>query len=184
MNASHFALKQMILQGWPVLSVLFFFSVLSIAVILGRWRAFLRAGKKIPGVLEHIAAKIKLAATFEEKERLIQHEISSYMAPLENRISILGTIASTAPFIGLLGTVIGIIKAFRAVSISMGGGPAVVANGIAEALVTTAVGLLVAIPAVIAYNYFNRRYQAMEQQLLLAAGDIIYGISEKRPRPL
>jgi biopolymer transport protein ExbB len=76
---------------------------------------------------------------------------------LERFLSVLGTLGNIAPFIGLLGTVVGIIRAFHDLAVSGSGGPSVVSAGIAEALITTAAGLVVAIPAVIAYNYFLRR---------------------------
>ncbi len=75
---------------------------------------------------------------------------------LEKRLAFLGTLGNNAPFIGLFGTVLGIIKAFHDLSINQQGGAAVVMAGISEALVATAVGLFVAIPAVVAYNYFMR----------------------------
>jgi len=73
---------------------------------------------------------------------------------LEKPITILGTLGSNAPFVGLLGTVLGIIHAFHSLAENTKGGPAVVMAGISEALVATALGLFVAIPAVAAYNYF------------------------------
>src|SRR5262249_16978265 len=76
---------------------------------------------------------------------------------LERNLAILGTLGNNAPFIGLFGTVLGIIKAFHDLSMNQGGGAGVVMSGISEALVATAIGLLVAIPAVIAFNYFQRR---------------------------
>lgn len=76
---------------------------------------------------------------------------------LERRLSILGTLGNNAPFIGLFGTVLGIIRAFRDLSLDVKGGASQVMGGISEALVATAVGLFVAIPAVMAYNYFMRR---------------------------
>jgi biopolymer transport protein ExbB/TolQ len=76
---------------------------------------------------------------------------------LKKNLWILGTVASSAPFIGLLGTVVGIIKAFESMAIAGTGGFAVVAAGISEALVATALGLAVAIIAVIFYNYFQTR---------------------------
>ena len=76
---------------------------------------------------------------------------------LERNLSYLATLGSNAPFIGLFGTVLGIIKAFHDLARNQSGGPSVVMAGISEALVATAVGLLVAIPAVVAYNFFNRR---------------------------
>jgi biopolymer transport protein ExbB len=76
---------------------------------------------------------------------------------LEKNLGILGTLGNIAPLIGLFGTVIGIIRAFHALSVSGSAGPSVIAAGIAEALITTAGGLVVAVPAVIFYNYFLRR---------------------------
>jgi biopolymer transport protein ExbB len=84
-------------------------------------------------------------AVFEETETLRKH------------LWILGTVASSAPFIGLLGTVVGIIKSFESMALAGTGGFAVVAAGISEALVATALGLAVAIIALIFYNYFQTR---------------------------
>lgn len=75
---------------------------------------------------------------------------------LERFLGVLGTIGSTAPFIGLFGTVLGIIRAFSDLAATQGASPAAVADGIAEALVATAAGLFVAVPAVMAYNFFVR----------------------------
>jgi biopolymer transport protein ExbB len=80
---------------------------------------------------------------------------------LEKRLGFLGTLGANAPFIGLFGTVLGIIHAFKDLALTDGGGGPAVMSGIAEALVATAVGLLVAIPAVMAYNYFHRRLHAI-----------------------
>jgi biopolymer transport protein ExbB len=75
---------------------------------------------------------------------------------LDHGLVILGTLGNNAPFIGLFGTVLGIIIAFRDLALNPQGGAAVVMRGISEALIATAIGLMVAIPAVIAYNYFQR----------------------------
>ncbi|MBC7531121.1 MAG: MotA/TolQ/ExbB proton channel family protein [Oligoflexus sp.] len=75
---------------------------------------------------------------------------------LDHGLVILGTLGSNAPFIGLFGTVIGIIQAFSDLASHPAGGPAVVMAGISEALIATAVGLIVAIPAIIAFNLFMR----------------------------
>lgn len=75
---------------------------------------------------------------------------------LDRGLVVLGTLGNNAPFIGLFGTVIGIITAFNDLANNPDGGPSVVMSGISEALVATAVGLMVAIPAVIAFNAFNR----------------------------
>ena len=81
---------------------------------------------------------------------------------LEKNLGFLATLGSNAPFIGLLGTVLGIVKAFADLANSQGN-PSVVMAGISEALVATAVGLFVAIPAVIAYNYFQKQVKAILQ---------------------
>jgi biopolymer transport protein ExbB len=75
---------------------------------------------------------------------------------LDKNLLILGTLGNNAPFIGLFGTVLGVIKAFRDLALSASAGPEVVMNGLAEALIATAVGLLVAIPSVIGYNVFQK----------------------------
>ena len=89
-------------------------------------------------------------------ETTMEGTIVSHRYKLDRGLVILGTLGNNAPFIGLFGTVIGIIKAFHDLSLNPDGGPSVVMSGISEALVATAVGLLVAIPAVIAFNGFNR----------------------------
>jgi biopolymer transport protein ExbB/TolQ len=88
---------------------------------------------------------------------------------MESKLVILGTLGNNAPFIGLFGTVLGIIKAFHDLSVAANPNPSVVMRGVSEALVATAVGLLVAIPAVIAYNYFQRRVKEAVTQMEAAS---------------
>jgi len=97
---------------------------------------------------------------------------------LEKSLGILGTIGSTAPFIGLFGTVLGIIRAFSDLAIAQGASPAAVADGIAEALIATAAGLFVAVPAVVAYNYFVRSASRHALELEASASEFISRISE------
>ncbi|MGC9044258.1 MAG: MotA/TolQ/ExbB proton channel family protein [Myxococcota bacterium] len=92
----------------------------------------------------------------QKREESISIAIMRERLYLEKRLMFLGTLGNNAPFIGLFGTVLGIIKAFHDLSNNQQGGAAVVMAGISEALVATAVGLFVAIPAVVAYNYFMR----------------------------
>lgn len=91
--------------------------------------------------------------------KLVEAYLEQRKLKLEKNVSILGTIGSNAPFIGLLGTVLGIIRAFHDMSSTAGGMQAMdsIGGGIAEALVATAVGLCVAIPAVVFFNYLNKR---------------------------
>lgn len=90
-------------------------------------------------------------------ERHLEARLSLEKRTLEKRMVILGTLGNNAPFIGLLGTVLGVIRAFHDLGVSAGQGPEVVMQGISEALVATAVGILVALPCVAFYNYLQRR---------------------------
>ena len=88
----------------------------------------------------------------------------------------LGTVGASAPFIGLFGTVIGIIKAFHNMALMGSGGFSVVAAGISEALIATALGLVVAILAVIFYNYFQTRIERIEAALTIASNRVLDAI--------
>lgn len=93
--------------------------------------------------------------TVETVARALERQAQREIQQLKRGQSILGTVSSTAPFVGLLGTVMGIVTAFQQMAASGSGGLATVSAGIAEALVTTAIGLLVAIPAVFAFNFLQ-----------------------------
>jgi len=90
-------------------------------------------------------------------EEYLQIALSEEKLLLERNLSVLGSMAAIAPLIGLLGTVVGIMRAFHDMSITGSAAPSVVAAGVAEALLTTAAGLVVAVPSVLLYNHFNRR---------------------------
>lgn len=92
---------------------------------------------------------------FESVARALERQAQREAQVLKRGIPVLATVASTAPFIGLLGTVMGIINAFQSMAASGSGGLGTVSAGIAEALITTAIGLGVAILAVVAYNYLQ-----------------------------
>src|SRR5436309_8114424 len=97
----------------------------------------------------------------EAAEEKLQIVLSEQRMELERHLGFLGTMGNTAPLIGLLGTVWGIMRAFHDMARTGSAGPSVVAAGIAEALFTTAAGLLVAVPAVMLYNHFVRRIGVM-----------------------
>ena len=103
----------------------------------------------------------------------MEREVTIETVKLERFTSIVGTIGSTAVYIGLFGTVLGIIRAFRDISLSNSGGLNVVINGISEALVCTAAGLCVAVPAVIAYNYFVKKVDSFITDMELCASEIL-----------
>ena len=88
---------------------------------------------------------------------------------LERNLGIIGTIAVIAPFVGLFGTVLGIIRAFQDIALKGNPSPAVVAQGVSEALVTTAAGLFVAVISVIFFNYFKTRVKAYNEEMVVTA---------------
>lgn len=106
------------------------------------------------------------------------------VAELERHLNTLGTIASIAPLLGLLGTVIGMIKVFSAITVAGVGNPAVLAGGISEALITTAAGLSVAIPSLMFHRYFggavHRLVVRMEEEALKMV-EVMKGQREKDP---
>lgn len=175
------------------LVILFFCSVLSVAFTLERWwyfrkakvdgetlltgvRKLIEAGKydqveaaclKHPSPVAQVVhyAVVNRKHPRAELEELLATKRMEERLKMERWLGVLGTMGNTAPFIGLFGTVVGIIKAFRDLALSGAGGPAVVAKGIAEALVATAAGMAVAIPAVILYNYFQRKVKTLSVEM-------------------
>jgi biopolymer transport protein ExbB len=127
-----------------------------LAVVICKQNSDWPVGRIFLNILNHdftarpeLANGVATEAMFEETQKLKKH------------LWILGTVASSAPFIGLLGTVVGIIRSFESMAVAGTGGFAVVAAGISEALVATALGLGVAIIAVIFYNYFQTRIASL-----------------------
>jgi biopolymer transport protein ExbB len=182
----HQMFKALALVGdeW-VLWLLVCASLLSIAVIYERWRAFQKNDTDVAKLMDEVrrclersdlqgaqqaceqshsvAGRVaaegivnfsKGPAALEEvlRARLIQER-----KVLEKRLIILGTLGNNAPFVGLFGTVLGVIKAFNDLAVTAQSGVSVVMAGVSSALVATAFGILVAIPAVVANNYFVTR---------------------------
>ena len=98
--------------------------------------------------------------------------LMEHLNALERNLGIIGTVAVIAPFVGLAGTVLGIIKAFQDIALKGNSTPAVVAAGVSEALITTFSGLVVAIVAVIFFNYFKSRIKAYNQEMIVAANQL------------
>ncbi|MFA5139441.1 MAG: MotA/TolQ/ExbB proton channel family protein [Elusimicrobiota bacterium] len=183
------------------LVILFFCSILSITFTIERWWYFRKARADGDALLAAVrklleAGKSKEAlATCQsnpapvaqvvhygllhgsrsrlELEELLSSKRLEERLKMEKFLVVLGTMGNTAPFIGLFGTVIGIIKAFQSLAMAGNAGPAVVAKGIAEALVATAGGLAVAIPAVIVYNYFMRRVKNLSVEMEVVSSRLL-----------
>src|SRR5256714_13408770 len=122
----------------------------------------------VAGLQEFQAHQISSEIPGEEIEaskRALERAEAIVHAELKRGVSGLATIGSTAPFVGLFGTVVGIINAFKGIESTKATGLSAVAGGISEALVTTALGLLVAVPAVWAYNYFTNKCEAFDVEM-------------------
>jgi biopolymer transport protein ExbB len=95
------------------------------------------------------------------------------MIQMKRGLGFLATIGSTAPFIGLFGTVVGIVNAFRSIAATGSGGMSVVSGGMAEALVSTALGIFVAIPAVVAFNHFTGKLENVQVEMNRASSQLV-----------
>jgi len=115
--------------------------------------------------MEGLLKKKSKSNLSERTTALLENGIEKQMVKIEKGLTFLATVGSTAPFIGLFGTVWGIMNSFQSIAISRNTSLAIVAPGIAEALFATALGLLAAIPAVIAYNKFNIDSKKYSQKL-------------------
>ncbi len=171
-----------------VLAILFFFSVVSWTIIFQKWRHFTNADKETynflriyeatqnPKELFSSSKKFSVSplanlfrSVYSEKtytdrdelKRMLKRYSALESARLERYLNFLATTGSSTPFIGLFGTVWGIMNSFRGIGAAGSASLAVVAPGIAEALIATAIGLAAAIPAVIAYNYYLSRANRM-----------------------
>jgi biopolymer transport protein ExbB/biopolymer transport protein TolQ len=127
---------------------------------LGEFKAH-DAGSDIPG------------RTIDASKRALERAQAITHAELNRGLSGLATIGSTAPFVGLFGTVVGIINAFQGISQERSTGLGAVAGGISEALVATAIGLFVALPAVWMFNYFNTKVEGFDVEMENASSELI-----------
>ena len=130
----------------------------------------------VAGLQEFRAHQLSSDISGEEidaSRRALERAEAIVHAELKRGISSLATIGSSAPFVGLFGTVLGIINAFKGISTEKSTGLGAVAGGISEALVTTAVGLFVAIPAVWAFNYFTNRVEAFDVEMGNSSSELI-----------
>jgi len=191
---------QLIHQGGAVMIILIVMSIVAVAIVIERlWffakeradsKALLRAlGQRIaaddiPGAVAQcrkttgmLPRILEFGLQRGEKNRAditdaLSIALMENLNLLERNLGIIGTIAVIAPFVGLLGTVLGIIKAFQDIALKGNSTPAVVAAGVGEALVTTAAGLFVAVVSVIFFNYFKTRIKAFNQDLIVASNQL------------
>ena len=182
-----------------VLGILLVFSVTSWSIILLKLFTLRKASKSSVEFMDLFWKIRRLDQVFEESRRFdksplaqvfrkgyqelrsddltLEHTLRkagmTEMKELESQVSFLATVGSTSPFIGLFGTVVGIMSSFEQIGSRGSASLATVAPGIAEALVATAAGLLAAIPAVIAYNYFSNRIRMIAVEVETFSSDFL-----------
>jgi len=205
-------LKNVGLFGAAVMCCLAALSILSVAVMVDKYRRFRAAaretqifkpllakfthGGEVPELIEaaqqhqksHVAQVVSAgileydgvreaggdpSASLDQVTSALRDSMSETLIQLKQGLGFLATIGSTAPFVGLFGTVAGIINAFRNIAATGSGGMSVVSGGIAEALVTTALGIFVAIPAVAAFNYFTGRIENFHIEMNRASTQMV-----------
>jgi biopolymer transport protein ExbB/biopolymer transport protein TolQ len=141
------------------------------------------------GVLEYDGVRQRGGDPVDSLELVtsaLRDAMSETLIQLKQGLGFLATIGSTAPFIGLFGTVVGIINAFRNIAATGSGGMSVVSGGIAEALVSTALGIFVAIPAVVAFNQFTGKIETFHVEMNRATSQVLnclFKIPEIRVMP-
>ena len=196
------SLFQLLNMGGFTMYILLACSILSIAVIINRMLYFAAksrisrtifmdrinkdvAAKNVDNALllckkadtpfANVAMAGLKVVTHSEKiiSNAMERETTVEILKLEKFTSVVGTIGNVAVYIGLFGTVLGIVRAFHDISSIGAGGINVVIGGVAEALICTATGLLVAVPAVVSYNYFTKRVDDFINDMELTASELI-----------
>src|SRR5713101_5552469 len=158
-----------------VVFILFILSIYSFGVMIDRALMYSAARNKKSHIAKVVATglsefqsasqQVSDSDVIDAAKRGLERSVAIVHAEMKRGLSALATIGSTAPFVGLFGTVIGILNAFKGIASTHATGLSAVAGGIAEALVTTAFGLLVAVPAVWAYNYFTNKVEAFDVEM-------------------
>lgn len=144
--------------------------------LAGRYKKSHLAKVVVAGLQEfqaHQGASDIPGETIESSQRALERAQAITHAELKRGLSGLATIGSTAPFVGLFGTVVGIINAFQGISQEKSTGLGAVAGGISEALVATAIGLFVALPAVWMFNYFNSQVESFDVEMDNSSSELI-----------
>lgn len=112
-------------------------------------------------------------ADINSAERAVERNMMIITSELKRGLAVLATVGATAPFVGLLGTTMGVVNAFQGMATSGSGGIAAISAGISEALITTAFGLLVALPAVWAFNYFTNKIENLVVEMTYTSKELI-----------
>jgi biopolymer transport protein ExbB len=195
-------------KGGPVMWPLLFCSILGVTVAIWRWLALREATRDVVGFMKELragliqgdvagaigvcerhkgpvasivkAGLLRFGKVREEVERSLEDASAHELAYLERGLPTLATVAMIAPLLGFLGTVTGMINSFEALASVGLNNPAAVAKGISEALITTAAGLMIAIPVQMAYNYLVTRVNALVRNMEAAANLVLEGLADAR----
>ncbi len=180
---------QTIISGGPAMWALLLLSVIAVAIVIERLFFFATQYSDSKALLKQLGQKIAAddlsgaMKTCQTTKGMLPRILEFGLArgeknraditdALERNLGIIGTIAVIAPFVGLFGTVLGIIRAFQDIALKGNSTPAVVAAGVSEALITTAAGLFVAVISVVFFNYFKTRIKAYNQDMIVAANQL------------
>jgi biopolymer transport protein ExbB/biopolymer transport protein TolQ len=136
-----------------------------------------QVAKVLGGALEEIKPLIQdgsvTVSDINSAERAVEREMLMQIVLMKRGLAVLATTGATAPFVGLLGTTMGVVNAFQGMAAGGGGGIGSIAAGISEALITTAFGLIVAIPAVWAFNYFQTKIDNVTAEMTYSSKEMI-----------
>ena len=191
---------QLIQQGGVIMIILILMSIVAVAIVIERLYFFQREGSDSRALLRALGQKVAaddMAGAMKvcqsskgmlprilefgllrgSKNRAditdaLSIALMENLNTLEKNLGVIGTIAVIAPFVGLTGTVFGIIRAFQDIALKGNSTPAVVAAGVGEALVTTAAGLVVAVVSVVFFNYFKTRIKSFNQEMIVSANQL------------
>ena len=155
-------------QGGPIMYLLLLINIVGFSILFWKIFTIVGARKDIEGLSTKVKDKFNSLGTIDESSiavTLLKDEVQSSVHELESGLNTIKIIASIAPLLGLLGTVIGILSAFKVISEQGLSNPSLFAGGIAMALVTTVGGLIVAIPHFVGYNYLIGVLDDLEIQL-------------------
>lgn len=195
-------------KGGPVMWPLLALSILGVTVAIWRWWALRQVTRNVSGFMKElrmrlvegdVAGAIQVCERFpspvssivkagllrygrpkDEIERALEDASAHELAVLERGLPVLATIAMIAPLLGFLGTVTGMINSFEALASVGLNNPAAVAKGISEALITTAAGLIIAIPIQMIYNYFVTRVNALVRNMESAANVVLEAVGDAK----
>ena len=193
-------------KGGPVMWPLLVLSILGLTVAIWRWWVLRQVNRSVPGFMKDLrkrlvegdidgairiceehpspvssmvkAGLLRHGRPKDEIEKALEDAAAHELSVLEKGLPILATIAMIAPLLGFLGTVTGMINSFEALASVGLNNPAAVAKGISEALITTAAGLIIAIPVQMAYNYLVTRVNGLVRNMESAALVVVEAVSD------